>query len=61
MILNIATVNNTEQVDMVSNVFLVKKTNVFSLTGAQLWNLNELRIQYIVLLCWNLLDHWTVY
>lgn len=51
MILNIATVNNTEQVDMVSNVFLVKKNNVFSLTGAQLWNFNELRIQYIVLLC----------
>lgn len=29
MILNIATVNNTEQVDMVSNVFLVKKTMFF--------------------------------
>lgn len=29
MILNIATVNNTDQVDMVSNVLLVKKNNVF--------------------------------
>lgn len=57
MILNIATVNNTDQVDMVSNVLLVKKKQCFSLTGAQLWNFNELHIQYIVFLCWNLLDH----
>lgn len=29
MILNIATVNNTDQVDMVSNVLLVKKKTMF--------------------------------